>query len=292
MASVAVINGSSRGLGLAFTRYILQNTQLNVVATTSRKADAARSAILENLDGTKDAEGRLTTLDMDITDEKAIETAAKQVEEQFGKGQLRLMINVAGVLRPEKALTKINYDDLLESFRINTFGHIMAFKHFMPLLPTKSKQLDYDNDPAHGLIAPRLSVLASMTAKIGSIADNNNLGGWYSYRASKAATNQIIKTLNLELQRAGGAGGANSDKTNNSIAVALHPGTLLGTDLSKPFVDPKADSKDAEEKSQKPGVHTPEVGAEKLLNIIKGLDKSKGGKFFGWSGDEIRESFS
>ena len=116
----------------------MQHTSLNVVATTARKAASAKEAILADLDGGTDgAQDRLTTLDMDITDEAAIEKAAKAVESQFGKGQLRLMINVAGIvslqqcaaiatltllvtqLKPEKALTKLNYDDMLTSFKVS-----------------------------------------------------------------------------------------------------------------------------------------------------------------------------
>lgn len=99
---------------------------------------------------------------------------------------------------------------------------------------------------------------------------------------SKAATNQVIKTLHLELARASGAGGSSS--SNSAIAVALHPGTLLGTDLSKPFVDPKRSDKDEKKKEDKPGVHSPEKGASMLMEVIKGLDKSKGGKFYDYAG--------
>ncbi|KAK9896616.1 NAD(P)-binding protein [Cystobasidium minutum MCA 4210] len=291
MANVAVINGSSRGLGLAFSRYLLSNTSLNVVSTSSRDASKARKAILEDSSiKEEDVKDRLTTLDLDVTDERSIENAAKQVKERFGGGNLRLLINVAGILHPEKSIQKVNYDDLLETFKINTFGHMMTFKHFVPLLPGKSKEHDYSNDPAKGLIKPNLSVLASMTARIGSIGDNNSLGGWYSYRTSKAATNQLIKTLNLELARASGAGGTTSKSdraSNDAIAVALHPGTLLGTDLSKPFVDPSKNDKDTKEKEGKKGVHEPSVGAEMLMQVLKGLDKGQGGKFFDYAGKEI-----
>ena len=99
---------------------------------------------------------------------------------------------------------------------------------------------------------------------------------------SKAATNQVVKTLHLELARASGAGGSSSQ--NTAIAVALHPGTLLGTDLSKPFVDPKRTDKDEQQKEEKKGVHSPEKGAEMLMGVIRGLDKSKGGKFYDYAG--------
>lgn len=104
---------------------------------------------------------------------------------------------------------------------------------------------------------------------------------------SKAATNQLVKTLNLELQRASGAGGTSAksgNASNEAIAIALHPGTLLGTDLSKPYVDPKRTDKDEELKEAKPGVHPPEKGAEMLMDVLKGLDRSQGGKFFDYAG--------
>ena len=89
---------TTSGLGLAFTRYLLQNTNLQVVATTSRDSSSARDAILKGKDDKVD-EKKLLTLDMDITNEAAIRKAAKMVEEKYGKGNLRLLINVAGVVR-------------------------------------------------------------------------------------------------------------------------------------------------------------------------------------------------
>lgn len=130
-----------------------------------------------------------------------------------------------------------------------------------------------------------------VSPQIGSIGDNNSLGGWYSYRTSKAATNQLIKTLNLELARASAGGGGTTSKqgkkTNEAIAVALHPGTLLGTDLSKPYVDPKKNDKETKQKEEKKGVHEPEVGAEMLMKVLKSLDKDMGGRFFDYAGKEI-----
>jgi NAD(P)-dependent dehydrogenase (short-subunit alcohol dehydrogenase family) len=86
------------GLGLAFSRYLLSNTSLNVVSTSSRDASKAREAILSGKGLNKDAGDRLTTLDLDVTDEGSIEKAAEDVEERFGKGHLRLLINVAGIV--------------------------------------------------------------------------------------------------------------------------------------------------------------------------------------------------
>lgn len=89
-----------RGLGLAFSRYLLSNTSLNVVSTSSRDASKARETILsdDKINNVKNVQDRLTTLDLDVTNEQSIQNAAKQVEEKFGKGKLRLLINVAGVV--------------------------------------------------------------------------------------------------------------------------------------------------------------------------------------------------
>ena len=88
-----------RGLGLAFSRYLLKNTSLNIVSTSSRDASKARKAILEDSSiKEEDVKDRLTTLDLDVTDERSIEDAAKAVKERFGEGNLRLLINVAGIV--------------------------------------------------------------------------------------------------------------------------------------------------------------------------------------------------
>lgn len=72
-------------------------------------------------------------------------------------------------LAAEKTITKINYDDMVKTFQINTLGHLLAFKHFVPLLPPKHAKLEYDgdSDPAMGLVKTNLSILASMTARVG-----------------------------------------------------------------------------------------------------------------------------
>jgi len=98
--------------------------------------------------------------------------------------------------------------------RINTFAPLLSFKHFAPLLP---KKIDYsaeeDSCPSRGFLPKNLSVIASMSARVGSISDNGR-GGWYSYRASKAAQNQLTKTLSHELRL----------RNHPAISVGLHPG--------------------------------------------------------------------
>ncbi|KAJ1310333.1 hypothetical protein OPQ81_007072 [Rhizoctonia solani] len=216
--SVAVIQGCSKGIGRALAQSLLSTTNLNVVGTTASGTARAREAILSGTLTGSGAEDRLTTLDMDIRDESAIKKASEQVQSKFGDKPLGLLINVSGMLHAEKNIKQISHSEALRSFEINVIGHMLTFKHFVPLVG-KGK----GNGEDKGLLPGGQSVLASISARVGSIQDNE-LGGWYSYRASKAAVNQLIKTLSLELKA----------RKIPAVALAYHPGTVR-TDLSKRF---------------------------------------------------------
>lgn len=238
--SVALVNGASGGIGTQFVRHLLRGTQLAVVATSRKGADAKSELLKDGLDKHSD---RLTCLEMDVTKEDSIAEAAKSFQNKHGKGSLRLMLNLPGIvsgnlslytnalhthtanhplcdhhhhaqLEAEKSLAHIQQDRLERVFAVNTFGHLLSYKHFTPMLPSKSQLFDgSQKDPAAPYVPSDLSVLASLSARVGSIGENER-GGWYSYRASKAALNQIIKTLNIEMgMRA----------TAPTIALALHP---------------------------------------------------------------------
>lgn len=162
----------------------------------------------------------------------------------------------------------------------------------MPLFPKnadlrKSRERG-DVDLANGLVKEGLGVFASLTARVGSIGDNR-VGGsvltdrlsprtaltvrirsWVGYRSSKAATNQVIATLQREL----------SVRATPAIAIALHPGTVPGTNLSAAFTK-KGDA------GKKPGVMTAEDSAKSLLDVISKLGEKDGGKFLDWAGKEI-----
>jgi len=141
------------------------------------------------------------------------------------------------------------------------------------LLPSQKNKIKIEqseSDLANGLVQPGLSVLASLSARVGSIAQNER-GGWYSYRSSKAALNQIIVTLQREL---------NYKSTSPTIALALHPGTIAGTELSRPYVKES-------ERGSKHGVHGPEEAAEYLFRVIGKAGKDDGGKFMSFDGEEI-----
>ena len=131
---------------------------------------------------------------------------------------------------------------------VNTIGPTLVGKYFIPFLRKDAR-----------------SVFAFLSARVGSISDNK-LGGWYSYRASKTALNQIIKNFSIEVKRS----------NINAIFVGLQPGTVKSY-LSKPFEkNVKADK-----------LFTPDYSAEKLLDIISNLTNENSGKVYAWDGEEI-----
>ena len=134
------------------------------------------------------------------------------------------------------------------SFAVNVFGPVLVAKHFIPCLTRDRK-----------------SVLAALSARVGSISDNR-LGGWYSYRAGKAALNQMLKTLSIEIGR----------RFKNQIILGLHPGTV-DTGLSKPFQSNVPDGK----------LFTPEYSAKALLKVINTAEASDSGNLLAWDGETI-----
>lgn len=164
------------------------------MATTSSNPGSSKEALLEAVSGKKDAKERLHTLSLDVTDEGSIQKAAKDVESRFGK-ELRFLINVSGILNTEKSITKLVFDDMKKTFdvrsclavnwvsslsrmalQINTFGHLLTYKHFVPLIPPKAKSVESNDDLGDGVLPKDLSVLASMSARVGSIGDNKSGG--------------------------------------------------------------------------------------------------------------------
>ncbi|KAM0790218.1 hypothetical protein ACM66B_005532 [Microbotryomycetes sp. NB124-2] len=268
--SVAVVQGAGGSIGSHFVKHLLKRTDLSIVAT-SRDAQKFQQTVdsWNVVDNVKD---RLTVLQVDVKNEDTIAQAAKDVKDKFGLASLRLLLNVSGVLHADKSVQQVKPDQLLEHFQLNTFGHLLTYKHFVPLLPKTAdvKKRSGEPDLSKGSLPKDLSVLASLTARVGSIGDNGK-GGWIGYRASKAATNQVVVTLQRELEL----------RSTPSIAIALHPGTVVGTNLSKPFTKP-------EQAGQKPGVFEPEQSTEKLLGVIKQLKQEDGGRFLDWAGKDIQ----
>lgn len=186
--------------------------------------------------------------EVDITDEASISAAAKSLD------GIDLVILATGLLHgadgraPEKSWRDLSAEQMTENFLVNTVGPTLIAKHVLPLLPRRAR-----------------AVFAVLSARVGSIEDNQ-LGGWYSYRASKAALNQMIKSLSIELARG----------RSDAICVGLHPGTV-DTKLSRPFqsnVDPEK-------------LFTTDLAARQLLEVINGLTPKDTGGVFAWDGQRI-----
>ena len=184
----------------------------------------------------------------DIISEKYLKDLSHKFIEH--KIKIKIFINAIGYLHdnyysPEKKLQDINTEYMKKCFEINTIPTALMIKYFSPLMLKDEK-----------------SIFASISAKVGSISDNY-LGGWYSYRASKAALNQIIKTSSIEQKRV----------NKNLIMVSVHPGTV-NTRLSKPFIGKRK-------------VQTPAQAATKIINLLENLNLEDSGLFFDYNNNII-----
>ncbi|THV88945.1 NAD(P)-binding protein [Aureobasidium pullulans] len=256
----ALISPASRGIGLHLARHLLQNTKLPIVTTARKDLDQAKESILDGLHDVD--QKRLNVLKLDVLDENTIQDAASACSDLFPKQENYLHISYAipGILFPEKSPQQIDHDDALLTFRTNTLGPMMMLKHFSPFLPRKSTQLA--EDPS----LPKSAVWATMSARVGSITDNQ-LGGWYSYRASKAAVNQVTKTFDNHLRTASG---------DKAIAISLHPGTVK-TEFSKEFWSGVKEGK----------LFSPEFSAEKLYEVVVGRTLDDRGNCYDWKGEQV-----
>ena len=195
--------------------------------------------------------GRSSSPPLDLLDESSIEKAADFIQSQ--QKSLCLLFDATGILHnedqnqmPEKTYKNIDLTFMKKNFEINVMGPALVMKHFLPLLDKDQK-----------------SIFATLSAKVGSISDNR-YGGWYSYRASKAALNQMIKTASIELKM----------KNRNAICVAIHPGTVTSK-LSKPF------------QKDNLKIQSNEESAKNIAEVIGGLKMSDSGLFFDWNGSII-----
>ena len=229
-ASLALVIGAGGGLGAALVQQLSADADHQVLAL-----------------------GRNTQPAIDYTDETSLRNAAEWVAEQSAtqKADLRLLVVASGFLhgekgQPERSWLHLDADYLSHVFRINTIGPALVMKHFLPLLPKQGR-----------------CVAGFVSAKVGSIGDNA-LGGWYGYRASKAALNQLVKTASIELVR----------RNSEVICVALHPGTV-DTALSQPFAKTGLKVRPAAE------------AAHGLLAVLAGLTPAQTGGLVDYRGQML-----
>ncbi|SNX83145.1 related to short chain dehydrogenase [Melanopsichium pennsylvanicum] len=271
--NVAIIQGTSSGIGAQIAKQYLSRTGLQVVAL-SRDASRAKDAILSG-DKSLDS-SRLHTISLDIGSEESYHSAAKDISSRFGDSCLKTLWNINGMLVQEKNLSQVNLEHLQQTFAVNTFSHLLGFKHFVPLIPrgaeAKKIQEGAVENLAEGVLPGDLSVVASLSAKVGSISDNQK-GGWYSYRASKAALNQLIKTLSKELEL----------RSVPAISVGLHPGTVR-SNLSKDFTGGEGSEKPLDRSKGQFEAHE---AAKNLVDVVSGLRKGDNGTFRDYKNDVI-----
>ena len=238
----ALIVGAGQGIGLEFVRQFLLDHRVDRLYATYRNPQSELLAI---------ADSRLQCLAMEITDESQIAAVIEKIQAETPT--LHYVINCVGVLhdatmQPEKSLRHLNAENLLRYFQINSIGAVLLAKYVQPLLKHSDR-----------------SIFATISAKVGSIGDNQ-LGGWYGYRASKAALNMLMRTTAIELKRS----------CPRAIVVTLHPGTTA-TQLSKPFQRGVPPEK----------LFAVDRTVRQLLAVIDQLQEQDSGEFFSWNGDRL-----
>ena len=238
MKHIAVI-GASGAIGRAFVELYAARPDTETVYALSRS-------------GTDFSADNIVNAGLDMEDADSIAAAAQEIP----AGSLDLVIAATGILhregesplQPEKSLQQLDASSLQAVLAINTVGPALLMKYFLPLLKKDTG-----------------SLFAALSARVGSISDNR-LGGWYSYRASKAALNMLIKTAAVETQR----------RNKQAIVVGLHPGTV-DSGLSKPFQARVPENK----------LFTPAQSAGYLAGVLDGLTPEDSGLCFAWDGKQI-----
>lgn len=219
----ALVLGASGGIGMALASCLAEDGNCEKLVRLSRREDG-----------------------FDVTDETAVRRAA----EALGGQDFDLIICATGALTiggvgPEKSIRQISQDAMMAQFAVNAVGPALVLKHFAPLLARR-----------------RRSLFAFLSARVGSIGDNR-LGGWISYRSSKAALNQIVRTAAIEVSRTHPL----------STIVAMHPGTVM-TRLSDPFASGHQRM-------------APDEATIQMLRMLDDLKPDDTGKFFAYDGTTI-----
>jgi len=244
--STAVVVGAGHGIGASLAGKILESYSHSQVFATFNSP--SKNAPLMEL---KEKYGeRLRVVKVDPTSETDLKDLSALVAKEADK--VELLINSVGLLHdeevgPERSLRDVSANSLKKYFEVNSVPHLLIAKEFHVLFKHSTP-----------------SCLVAVSAKVGSITDNS-LGGWYGYRASKAAMNMFVKGVSLEYSRRG----------CKSVVLSIHPGTTK-TDLAKPFT-----------KKTHYKLHTPDETALNILDVINGKSLEQTGRFYSWDGEEL-----
>ncbi len=229
----AIVIGASGAIGAALVDALRADSACAEVVALARHTDPRIDAL---------GDPRI-----DVLSESSIAAAAQSLA---GRAPFHVIVNATGALHvdgvaPEKRLAELNADALMRAFAINAIAPALLIKHFTPLLPSAGRCL-----------------FASLSARVGSIGDNRK-GGWYGYRASKAAQNMLVKTAAIEVAR----------RRPDAVLAALHPGTVASR-LSAAVIG------DAP-------VTAPADAAAHLLAVLDALTPAQSGGFFAYDGSVI-----
>jgi NAD(P)-dependent dehydrogenase (short-subunit alcohol dehydrogenase family) len=233
--NIAII-GSSGAIGNAFVEHYLKDNSIQNIFTFSRNAADHSSK-------------KVSSYKMDVESQESIQKAAEQIKDHI----IDRVIIASGILHtesfgPEKSIKDLNYETFAKVYSINTIGPALIGRYFIPLLNKNEK-----------------SVIAFLSARVGSISDNK-LGGWYSYRSSKTALNQIVKNFSIELKRS----------NKNAIVLALQPGTVE-SNFSEPF----------KKNVSKEKLFSPKYSVELLSKVIESSSEEDSGNLISYDGDTI-----
>lgn len=220
----ALVIGASGATGAGFMALLKQDERCSEVVALHRKSEPR----------------------LDLLDEASIANAAAVLKNQL---PFHLIICASGllhdeILMPEKKLSDLRAENLLKSFAVNAIGPALVLRYFSPLMSSECSRVVF------------------LSAKVGSIGDNR-LGGWYGYRASKAALNMLVKTASIELKRT----------APNTIVIALHPGTV-NSKLSKPF---------GGETKGRPA----DLACREMLQTIDALEARQSGQFLSYNAEVL-----
>ena len=240
----ALLFGVNKGIGLSIAKNLLENhtklTLFGVYRTPSKDMNQLKDLY----------PNRIHLFQVKEINEKELEKIenffqAKSLKFQFIFSSIGVLHN--NNLQPEKALRSLNQESFLQIIQTNALSFGLIIKSFEKFL---SKDVP--------------TLISCISAKVGSISDNR-MGGWYSYRISKAALNMLIKCLSIELGR----------KYKKLAVIAIHPGTTK-SDLSEPFI-----------KNTPYKLHTPDETAHNILTVLNGKTHEQTGSFYSWDGEEL-----
>lgn len=243
-----LIIGGTGGIGRAMVKQLLEPTDNE---ESGSQVYATYNKTVPDFEA-----DNLHWLQMDVSNEDSIEQAATDIKQHTT--HLDWVINCVGLLhtettQPEKALRQLETDFFLQNMQVNALASLLIAKHIKPLLATAERSND------------KPVIFATISARVGSIGDNQ-VGGWYSYRMSKAALNMGMKNLSIEWGRA----------LKDVCVVVMQPGTV-NTQLSAPFQANIADGH----------LFSPEYSAECLLEVLAGMTAAQSGSFVDWAGESI-----